>query len=137
MLWLLLACAPETAPPAASAVPSPAAATGAQAPDPDLGARVFQERCAACHGAGGKGDGPAAAALTPPPKDLSRPRSPEERRPPSRVEIVRAGSPGTAMPGWQGVLPADELAAVEGHMHALAHGPTGDDRVASDPATRR
>lgn len=31
---------------------------------------IFSERCAACHGANGKGDGPAAANLKPPPIDF-------------------------------------------------------------------
>lgn len=32
---------------------------------------VWAQRCSTCHGAGGKGDGPAAAALTPKPRDFS------------------------------------------------------------------
>jgi len=32
---------------------------------------LFAEQCASCHGSGGKGDGPAAAALTPKPHDLT------------------------------------------------------------------
>ncbi|MCU0684099.1 MAG: c-type cytochrome [Polyangiaceae bacterium] len=32
---------------------------------------VFDTRCAACHGANGKGDGPGAAALNPKPRDYS------------------------------------------------------------------
>ncbi|HEY4693311.1 MAG TPA: c-type cytochrome [Bellilinea sp.] len=34
------------------------------------GGVLFTERCASCHGPAGAGDGPAAAALTPPPADL-------------------------------------------------------------------
>lgn len=34
------------------------------------GATLFAEHCAVCHGAGGRGDGPAAATLKPPPADL-------------------------------------------------------------------
>jgi putative copper resistance protein D len=37
------------------------------------GARLFAENCALCHGAGGKGDGPAAAALPIRPADLTAP----------------------------------------------------------------
>jgi mono/diheme cytochrome c family protein len=33
---------------------------------------VYQRYCAACHGMTGRGDGPAAAALSPPPTDLTR-----------------------------------------------------------------
>lgn len=32
---------------------------------------VWQMRCTTCHGAGGKGDGAAAAALTPKPRDFT------------------------------------------------------------------
>jgi putative copper resistance protein D len=34
------------------------------------GASVYREHCAACHGASGAGNGPAGAALSPPPSDL-------------------------------------------------------------------
>jgi mono/diheme cytochrome c family protein len=36
------------------------------------GASYYTEFCAACHGAGGKGDGPAAAGLAARPADLTR-----------------------------------------------------------------
>jgi mono/diheme cytochrome c family protein len=35
------------------------------------GKALFTKHCASCHGAGGKGDAPAAAALNPKPKDLT------------------------------------------------------------------
>jgi putative copper export protein/mono/diheme cytochrome c family protein/peroxiredoxin len=34
------------------------------------GARAYREHCAACHGSSGAGNGPAGAALSPPPSDL-------------------------------------------------------------------
>jgi len=34
-------------------------------------ASVFKTKCAACHGAAGKGDGPAAKMLKPPPSDFA------------------------------------------------------------------
>ncbi len=48
----------------------------AQGADPEAtdpagaGREVFLSRCALCHGEGGGGDGPGAAALKPPPRDL-------------------------------------------------------------------
>ena len=45
---------------------APAPVTSAQS-----GKQMFQAYCASCHGATGKGDGPAAPALNPPPGDLT------------------------------------------------------------------
>jgi mono/diheme cytochrome c family protein len=39
--------------------------------DPAKGKELFTKHCGACHGPSGKGDGPAAAALTPKPADLT------------------------------------------------------------------
>lgn len=36
------------------------------------GKEIFDTTCAACHGDGGKGDGPAGKALTPPASDLTK-----------------------------------------------------------------
>lgn len=42
-------------------------------PAPEVSGRaLYADYCAACHGDGGRGDGPAAAGLTPPPVDLTR-----------------------------------------------------------------
>ncbi|GGE04731.1 Cytochrome c [Gemmobacter megaterium] len=41
--------------------------------DPEAnGARLYADYCAACHGSGGKGDGPAAEGLRPAPADLTQ-----------------------------------------------------------------
>lgn len=67
--------APAAAPMAAEPVPESApaeAATVATAPAPAGvdGAKVFATYCTTCHGAGGRGDGPAAAGLNPRPADF-------------------------------------------------------------------
>jgi len=38
----------------------------------DAAKGVYDDKCASCHGATGKGDGAAAAALTPPPLDFAK-----------------------------------------------------------------
>lgn len=109
MFAFLIACSIDTAAPTAAATTA------------DLGAEVWTERCAPCHGVEGRGDGPVAAGLSPKPKDLSRPRLPEERRPPSRMEVIRSGREGTAMVGFATQLSPEELTAVTTHVQALAH----------------
>lgn len=44
----------------------------AERTSPAAGPEMFKQYCAACHGADGKGNGPAAAALTKQPADLTQ-----------------------------------------------------------------
>lgn len=53
---------------AAAPAPAPAAAAG---PAVAEAREVFNTRCTACHGSSGKGDGMAAAALNPKPRDMT------------------------------------------------------------------
>ena len=49
---------------------APSATTPAPSPPPTA-ENIFATRCATCHGADGKGTGPAAAALNPKPRDYT------------------------------------------------------------------
>jgi mono/diheme cytochrome c family protein len=51
-----------------TAAPAPVASAAAAACPP-----VYVSRCAACHGERGRGDGPSAASLNPPPRNLASP----------------------------------------------------------------
>jgi mono/diheme cytochrome c family protein len=79
----------------------------------ERGAAAFAQRCAVCHGAGGAGDGPAAAALDPPPADLRRiaarrggvfPEAQIQRIIDGRDPILAHGS--REMPIWGKRMPA-------------------------------
>ncbi len=88
------------------------------APGSDRGAEVFATYCAVCHGPDGKGNGPAAAALVPPPPDLTGPRPAHLRGIPRRA-IIENGSPNSAMAAWRGVLAPQDLEAVYGFVHEM------------------
>lgn len=71
-LWLVL---PHFAPLLVPAYPTSfyRSPTGFAATGIAEGARLYQSECAACHGAGGRGDGPRGVGLSVPPADLTAP----------------------------------------------------------------
>lgn len=76
------------------------------------GAEIYRRECAACHGLTGRGDGPAAPALDPAPADLTDFDGLRDASPLDFFRRISIGTPGTAMPGYDGVLPAAERWAV-------------------------
>jgi high-affinity iron transporter len=92
----------------------------ARAAEPAPDARLYAERCSGCHGDQGGGDGPAAAALIPPPRNfrdaaLWRDRTFEQMR-----MVVKKGKPGTMMPPFDGVLTDAEIDAVTHFVQRFA-----------------
>ena len=88
--------------------------------DDDLGARVYAERCSACHGEHGRGDGPTAPALQPPPRDFGNPEFWKGRSAADLRAVVKAGKPGTMMPPFEGVLSDAEIDAVVASLRRFA-----------------
>jgi cbb3-type cytochrome oxidase subunit 1/mono/diheme cytochrome c family protein len=79
------------------------------------GKELFARNCAGCHGADGHGDGPAAVALLPRPRDLAT-ASFSDR---SLSEVLWNGVKGSSMHGWSD-LPANDLRALAVHVQSLA-----------------
>jgi high-affinity iron transporter len=79
-----------------------------RAPSLARGAQVYQSSCAACHGAAGRGDGVAGAALNPPPSDLTDFRALGDRSPLDFYHRVTLGVAGTAMPAFETRLSSDD-----------------------------
>ncbi|MHB1239291.1 MAG: cytochrome c/FTR1 family iron permease [Gammaproteobacteria bacterium] len=69
-------------------------------PDPAAGAVLYRANCAACHGAEGRGDGPAAAGLTPPPTNFHDPLRQDQRSVYGLYGTIGLGVTGTAMTGF-------------------------------------
>lgn len=90
------------------AYPTPLAPT--TTPDLVRGASLYSERCLACHGARGAGDGPAAAGLDPPPvafSDLTRAR---QRSVFGLYQVITQGLDGTAMTSFSDLSASDRWA---------------------------
>ena len=90
--------------------------------DPSLGAggRLYAARCAQCHGTGGRGDGPAAASLSPRPADLVGPVSASQVAPLDYYRRLTYGTPGTAMPAFGTVLSRDDRWDVVAYVLSLS-----------------
>lgn len=95
--------------------------------DATRGKVVYDAHCVECHGASGKGDGPAAQTLTPRPRDFSsskyKIRSTETGSVPTDDDLIRSvreGLAGSAMPGWQRILPDSDIADVVQYVKSLS-----------------
>lgn len=103
---------------------------GSESADPHAlrrGAAIYQQRCAACHGATGDGAGPAAEFMYPRPRDyrrgvfkfVSTPYGSKPRRE-DLLRTLRQGAKGTSMPPFA-LLPDEDLTAVLDYVLVLTH----------------
>lgn len=84
-----------------------------------LGKRLYEEKCATCHGVEGKGDGPKAPLFETKPRDFTRGvfkiRSTPSGSVPSDEDVFQTltrGMPGSSMPGWGALSTANRRALV-------------------------
>lgn len=82
------------------------------------GEELYKRQCAACHGDAGKGNGPAAMALSPKPKDLTNPERMNQFGDEELLEIITNGK-GT-MPAFGALLRSDELKEVMAYVRSLS-----------------
>lgn len=98
----------------------PVPVSPSKAPDLKLGAQLFQAQCASCHGSQGRGDGPLAASLNPPPIALTGHDRAKERSLFSLHQIITLGVKGTSMPAFA-QLTDSERWALAFFASSLAH----------------
>jgi mono/diheme cytochrome c family protein len=81
----------------------------------EAGKKIYDFRCAPCHGFEGKGDGAAAMTLDPRPRDFTRGLYKFKSTPDKQVvadedlfRTISRGIPGSAMPSWKRLLSEEE-----------------------------
>lgn len=79
------------------------------------GAEVFARDCVGCHGEKGEGDGPAAADLSPAPRNLTTARFSNRRL----SELLWNGVRGSSMPPWNDLVTGD-LRGLVAYLETLA-----------------
>lgn len=115
----------------AFAVFAAADAVSNQEPSAELleqGKAVYTDQCQSCHGTEGKGDGPAARFLSPPPRDLSQGEFhyAEDGTVEAIVEVIRNGIDDTGMTPFEGQLTDEEMTAVATYVvHELVQSDGG------------
>lgn len=80
------------------------------------GKKLFQANCASCHGAQGKGDGPAGAALNPRPADLAAMAG---QHPDGDFAWKIANGRGP-MPAWKGTLKENQIWDLVNYLQSRA-----------------
>jgi mono/diheme cytochrome c family protein len=85
------------------------------------GRLIYLNRCVACHGNDGRGDGPLAAQLFgPPPGDLTDNVWKHGESPAQVRSVIAQGVPNTRMEGWSRVLDPPDINAVAAYVYFLA-----------------
>lgn len=94
------------------------------------GRELFQAQCVACHGAEGQGNGPAAAALNPKPRNFTQNVGWKNGRKPTMVfKTLKEGIAGGAMASFA-TLPADDRWALAAYVLSLGPQPLDKDTPA-------
>lgn len=101
----------------ASAVPARAQDDSAAAVR--RGGTLFQQKCAACHGMEGKGDGPIARSMRTPPPDFTKGAFRHGASDEQMHRTIALGIPGTMMAGWKGRLSDADIFAVIAYVRSL------------------
>ena len=99
-------------------------ASDAAAADAAAGKAKYQQFCSACHGAGGKGDGPGAASLNPKPRDHTDGKYMKTLSDEQLFKVIKLGGMGVGkaptMPPWGGAMTDADIRNVIAYIRTLA-----------------
>jgi len=96
----------------------PALPGWAETGDPAEGKAMYERLCMACHGAQGKGDGPAGQMMRPRAADLTS--SKVKGNPDAELfQTIRNGKPPTAMSAFKGQLSDEQIHDVVAYIRSL------------------
>lgn len=90
-------------------------------PDLELGANLYQQQCASCHGVMGAADGPLSAELDPPAIAFNDIDRANQRSPLSLYQTITHGLEGTSMVAYEQTLTEDERWSVAYFAGVLAY----------------
>lgn len=103
-------------------------------PSADLlkkGEQLYNTNCSSCHGTDGQGNGPAAVALNPKPRNFNSTNGwKNERNFYGLYKTLQEGIPGTAMTAYE-FLPAADRVAIINHVFYIGNFPQVNDEIVS------
>lgn len=85
---------------------------------PEAGEQVYRSYCLNCHGSKGKGNGPVAESLTPPPADLTGATT-QNKQDKELLQTIKNGKAGTSMPSWKNDLSEQHIQNVLAYIRTL------------------
>jgi len=84
--------------------------------------QLYEQTCAMCHGAGGRGDGPTSQSLQPKPADLTV--AVKDKSDAYLTKLITEGGPSVTksplMPSYKGILNEKQVQSVIQYVKALA-----------------
>ena len=95
----------------------------AYAADAEQGKKLYGQFCASCHGQSGKGDGPAAAALNPKPRDHTDKEYMSKMSDDEMLKVIKNGGASVGksplMPPWGASLKDEQIQDIMAYIRTL------------------
>ena len=94
---------------------------------PDRGRQLYKTNCVACHGETGKGDGPGAGVLKPPPRDHTDRAYMSTLSDKEIADIIKMGGAikGKPLMPSHPQISGDDLTSLVGYVRSLSEPRTG------------